>query len=181
MNVKIRLALIPVVLCGLVFAQPGAAEEGQEEAAPRTLDSTVEEFFAKVAIGEYKESIEFLYADNPWAAKIADQIDALKDKFVALPDVVGTYIAHDKVIEQKVSGRFVYLWYMVSFDRQPLSFHFTFYRPAEEWLVYSFEYRDDVKNLAEELAKRQLSSPRYGDGGTGVEEALTAPGTGRPD
>ena len=58
--------------------------------------------------------------------------------------------------EKVVAGRLAYLWYVARFDRTPVSFHFTFYKPADRWFTYSFQYREDLDDLAQESARREL-------------------------
>ncbi|MDY7096251.1 MAG: hypothetical protein SX243_25020 [Acidobacteriota bacterium] len=113
-------------------------------------------FFGSVEGGELKKAIEDLYGPNPWQDAIQDQIGALKGQFITLPEILGEMHGYELLTEEKFGDKFIYLWYVVAYDRQPLSFHFTFYKPKGDWFLYSFEYKDDIQPLAQELARMKL-------------------------
>ena len=149
---------IPLMLMALVLAHGATSALAQDPEPPAALtyEEQADAFFALVAEGEYTKAIDQLYQRNPWNTAIQDQISSLKVQFTALPDLVGEFHGRDLLVEEMLAGRFVYRRYLVSYDRQPVSFHFTFYRPDDEWFIYSFEYKDDVAALAKELAAEKL-------------------------
>ncbi len=130
----------------------------QQTAPAPVPDYTVQldEFFATIQEGKYAEALGALYGRNPWHQAMTDQLNALKGQFSTLPDLVGELRGSDLIVERRLGGMFVYRWYLVAYDRQPVSFHFTFYKPGDSWFIYSFEYQDDIKDLVQDLARQDL-------------------------
>ena len=122
--------------------------------------SRIDEFFSKLQSANYEQAIDFIYSDNPWIAKKYDDIQSVKDQFIGLPGLVGKYQNHTILIEEMVADRYIFLHYFVSFERQPVSFTFEFYKPDNKWMIYSFSFADDIDTWIEERAKRKFVSLR---------------------
>lgn len=173
------IAVCVLGVAGLAGASPALAQEGaeapmemEEGAAEGAMDTMaeapaipweeqVETFFGHVEEGEPGEAIDALYANNPWASSVSEQLVTLREQFGGLSDLVGGYLGNERLAVQRVSERFVYVWYMGFYERQPLQFHFSFYKPDDRWLLYQLSYEEGVVALAQELARRQMA----GDGG----------------
>lgn len=154
-----------VVLLSLLLLSPVplAAADTEEAAAPEQYRVHLQEFFGRVEKGEYREAIEAIFGTNPWMEKAADQVANLKTQFSGLPDLAGELHGYDLIGEQHFSDSFVYLYYIVEYDRTPISFHFTFYKPTDTWRLYTFEYKEDLGELAFELLKMKLIFPTTPD------------------
>jgi hypothetical protein len=154
------------------LAQEGAeapmeveAEEGAGEGAMDTMpegpaipwEEQVETFFGHVEAGEPEEAIDTLYANNPWASVVSEQLVTLREQFGGLSELVGAYQGNELLAVQPISERFVYVWYMGFYERQPLQFHFSFYKPGDRWLLYQLSYEEGVVALAQELARREMA------------------------
>jgi hypothetical protein len=153
--------LIVLLTCVVVLPLHGQTSENPPspiQPAPGYVEQT-DQFFASVLEGRYREAVDLLYSRNPWSAQMKDQISILRGQFVSLPDLAGELHGYELVVEQKFADTFVYRWYIVAYDRTPVSFHFTFYKPAGTWYLYSFEYKEDLKALSEELGKMKLLFP----------------------
>lgn len=113
----------------------------------------VDSFFAHIKDGKYKEAVDFIYSDNPRMSVKSDDIQKVKNQFTGLPDLVGSYLGHELLYKKVAADRFVHLHYFVVYERQPVSFKFEFYRPKNEWIIYSFAYDFNFDELLEEKAK----------------------------
>lgn len=117
-----------------------------------------ERFFALVAKGQTSEAIEFLYSTNRWVDSKGDQVTNLKGELAKLNALVGKYVYHELVVEQKVGQRYAHLVYLVGFERQPLRFEIRVYRPGDEWRFQgvSFDARliEDIDKQANERLTR---------------------------
>ena len=58
--------------------------------------------------------------------------------------VMGKYFGHELLVETKVADRLVNQYYLVIYERQPLRFELTFYRPADEWVFQNFAFNADI-------------------------------------
>jgi hypothetical protein len=163
------IAVCMLGVAGLAGASPALAQEGAEApmeegavaavaAAPAIpWEEQVETFFGHVQAGEPGEAIDALYANNPWASAVSEQLVTLREQFGSLSELVGGYLGNERLAVQRVSERFVYVWYMGFYERQPLQFHFSFYKPADRWLLYQLSYEEGVVALAQELARREMA------------------------
>lgn len=156
-----RLALprtAAVLLVGLMItgtlALPAAASdetaEPAEEPEQLTYQEQVDRFFAGLAGDDYGKTFEQLYSSNPWFK--AEDLERVRQQFESLPELVGSLHHYELMSEQHVTDRFVYVWYVAHFDRSPFSLYFKFYKPDGVWRFYSFEYKDDLGQIARDLA-----------------------------
>lgn len=142
---KMTLLLLFMVLTLPVLSAFGAEND---------YETMIETFFSKMESGNYEDAINYIYADNPWFSAKSDDVQKLKTQFIGLNKIVGNYIDNELMTEEKAASRFVFVQYFVTFDRQPLSFNFEFYKPRDKWQTFSFSYADDIDKLIEEKAKQ---------------------------
>lgn len=148
-----------VIITLSIFFLSGNLIYGQEpDSSDNAYLQRIERFFSKIDSGKYEDAINFIYSGNPWIADKYEDIENVKKQFISLPDLVGTYANHTLLVDEKIAGRYVYLYYFVAFDRQPVSFVFEFYKPEEKWMIFSFTFADDVDTWVEERAKRKFYS-----------------------
>lgn len=137
------IAIALILFTGLGQA---AAQSKPEELAERFF-TTYEERGSTAALDE-------LYATNKWMNKAEDAILDLKNKMQGLnEDYVGKYYGYELIAEKRISSSYVLLSYIVKFDRQPLRYTFQFYKPNDQWKMYSFKYDGNLGNELEESAK----------------------------
>ena len=151
-------AACAAVLLGGTGGGSVAAQEPEAQPA-LSYQEQVDAFFAHVAAGEAGEAIDGLYAGHPQMAELGDQIVQLREQFTGLSTRVGAYLGSERLAEERISERFVYLWYLAYFENQPLQFHFSFYRPKERWTVFQLAYDEALTTLAKERAKARLAVP----------------------
>jgi hypothetical protein len=120
-----------------------------------SYDEIVNEFFEKYSSGNIKPAIEFLFITNPWLGT-QEKINLMSNNLNTIVKQLGNY-QFSAFITKKSVGPLVLCSYMVIYDRQPLRFTFTFYKPKDKWLVYNFEYDDHlVKELKEAAGVHRL-------------------------
>ena len=154
--------LVLLLVSLLVVAAPftAAARETSAETSTEPAEETlgyqeqVDRFFASLDAGEYGDAIEKLYSGNSWISE--EDLAKIRGQFESIPEVIGELHHHELLSEQRVTDRFVFLWYVGSFDRSPVSLYFKFYKPGDSWRFYSFEYKEDLGQLAREMALREL-------------------------
>lgn len=168
MRRSIGIVVWALSLAGLAAAGPALAQEVEREREGRPgaeaavgpavpWEEQIEGFFERVEAGEPVEAIDTLYAGNPWVTSVSDQLSTLKTQFGGLSDLVGGYLGNERLAVRRISDRFVYAWYIGFYERQPLQFHFSFYRPDDRWLLYQLSYEEGVVDLAQELARDELA------------------------
>jgi hypothetical protein len=124
-----------------------------------SYSSIPEKFFTYIKQGKTSEAIDYVYGTNKWISKDSDQVVNLKNQLSQLNKLVGNYVFHELIVEEKAGTRYVHLIYLVGFERQPLRFELKLYKPAEEWRFHgvSFDAKltDDIEKQAnDKLTKR---------------------------
>jgi hypothetical protein len=141
--------MLVALLPALLMSQPAPAAE-----AP--YHQRIEKFFALLMEGKSREAVEFIYSDNPWMAKHSDAVQNVINQVSAMGQLVGRLRNHELLQEKVVADRFAYLSYMAAYDRQPFRFVFEYYRPEDEWRVFSFSLDDKLDNDIEDAARKTL-------------------------
>ena len=113
------LIILALVLTTWSFAQP--IDNGYQK--------LIDDFFALYVKGEPVQALDQLYATNPWIKSNPDDVAKVKSGLSGLSSLVGEYISHDLLETEQLGPRFVDVEYVVNCDRQPLRFHFQFYKP----------------------------------------------------
>lgn len=155
----LRAFAILLITCALALpcaAQDEPAETPAEDQEQLSYQEQVDRFFTGLAGDDYAETFEQLYSSNPWFK--AEDLEQVRQQFESLPELVGTLHRHELMSEQHVTDRFVYLWYVGHFDRSPLSLYLKFYNPDGAWRLYSFEYKDDLGQLARDMAVDEVKN-----------------------
>jgi len=89
----------------------------------------IEKFFQTYAKGEQGKALDDLYAGMKWKDRIADDVAKLKGQFLSLSDMLGAYHGHQEIGRKDIAQALMIVDHVVMFDRQPVRFRFTFYRP----------------------------------------------------
>ena len=106
----------------------------------------INEFFSLYEAGKMSESVDWIYSTNPWASQATDSIVQIKSQFGSLEKVVGRYFGKELIGENNIKDRFVQVTYIALYERQPVRMEFQFYRPKNDWIIYSFSFDTDFDN-----------------------------------
>lgn len=115
-----------------------------------------ESFFAKVESGQTDEAINYLYKTNKWINQSSDQIINLKSQLSSLDGLVGKYLFHELIKEEKVGKHYAYLIYLVGYERQPIRFEFSLYKAGDKWRFQSVSFDAEITGHIEKLANMSL-------------------------
>lgn len=134
-------------------------------AAPATAQSAgyqaqIDDFFGRFARGELNEAVDKLYGPNDWIPLDGDGVRNIKAQFQGIGEMVGGYTGQVKIGELKIADRLVHVTYLVLFERQPLRFEFEYYRPRDEWMIFSFEFDADFDDDLQAEARRLAAAGR---------------------
>lgn len=95
-------------------------------------------FFEKLQ--NSKIDLKLLYNTNKWFEGKQDDISNLEYKLKETIDNIGKMYSYQKIKEKKIDGVYYIVWYIVKFDRQPLCFKFSYYKPFDKWQLQSCKY-----------------------------------------
>ncbi len=138
------------ILVSALLAAPGLARAGGEEYAPQ-----IDKFLAGVKAGKSAEALEQLFSGNRWMK--AETVQKLKTDVVGIEKMLGSFRTFEKLQEIKVGTRFVYVSYLVLYDRQPLRMEFKFVRPGDDWVILGFFLDDKLDEDVAKTAHEQLA------------------------
>jgi hypothetical protein len=118
-------------------------------------EEIVNRFFENFSSGNIKPAIENLFITNQWLGT-QEKVNLMSNNLNALVKQLGKY-QFSLFINKKSVGPLVLCSYMVIYDRQPIRFTFIFYKPKDKWILYNFEYDDQmVKELKEAAGVHRL-------------------------
>lgn len=156
LRTPLLLALLMLLLtpAGALAQVGGVPNEAGDEAS---YDELVDRFFATLAEENGAEkALDDLYATTPYAESLQEALTGMKEQFGKFPTVMGALHGHERVTAKEITDRFAHVWELAYFDRQPLSFYFTFYRPKDRWQIYSMDYSGDLPALVKEMAREEM-------------------------
>ncbi|CAM4294138.1 hypothetical protein [Alteromonas australica] len=108
------------------------------------FEDEIETFFSLYEAGKFNEAVDAIYSTNKWMDQKSDDIHNVKIQLQNLNSLVGDYHGKVKLGEHEVADRLVYVSYMVLYERQPVRLEFMFYRPVNDWIIYSFSFDDEI-------------------------------------
>lgn len=108
------------------------------------FEGEIDKFFSLYEAGKFNEAVDAIYATNKWMDQKSDDIHNVKVQLQNLNSLVGDYHGKVKLGEHGLTDRLVYVSYMVLYERQPVRMEFMFYRPVNDWIIYSFSFDDEI-------------------------------------
>lgn len=100
------------------------------------------------------KAIRDLYATNKWTERIKDDIDRIVQTLDGFTEsYMGKYYGYEIITTKQFSESFTLYSYLVKYDRQPIRFIFKFYKPNDQWVLYSYALDDDLDDEIQEAAK----------------------------
>ena len=136
-----------VVLALLIgFTQTISAQDKPKE--------LIDAFFQDFEMEGPSFAIDKIYETNPWNDRIPDAINNIKTQLERFDEeLVGNYYGYEPLVTKKLGNSFELHSYFLKFDRQFLRITFQFYKPKDEWRLYSFQFDDNFDEEIEEAAK----------------------------
>jgi hypothetical protein len=146
MRATIRIAFLTIVVAAALAASASAQKP--------VYQTEIDAFLERFARGKLNEAVDKLYGNNPWIPLDGDGVRNVKAQFQGIGEMVGGYTGAVKVGELMVVDRLVHVTYLALFERQPLRFEFQYYRPRNEWMIFSFEFDGDFDEDLQVEARR---------------------------
>ena len=133
----------------LTVSFPANAQNYKEE---------IDKFFTLFAEGRKVEAVDSVYSTNPWMSSASDAIQQIKTQFQDIEKIVGNFNGKTLIDETNVADRFVHVTYIALFDRQPVRMEFQFYRPVNDWIIYSFSFDIDFDDDIEAGVRQKIAT-----------------------
>lgn len=137
---KKLLIVLLISTSGSLFAQ----------SSPQELIDTFFATYEKDAGKAVKE----LYATNKWTERVKDDIDKVIGTVNGFTEsYMGKYYGYEIITKKKFAESFELYSYLIKYDRQPIRFIFKFYKPNDNWVLYSYALDDSLDDEIQEAAK----------------------------
>jgi hypothetical protein len=135
---KIFLALFAVLLLlGTVKAQ-------SQEQTPADISKKFFEIYAS----KPNDAIDYIFTGTKLTKPVNDDITAIKKNLKVTIEQGGAYNGYELITEKSVNNTLKLQSYIAKYDKQPVRFIFIYYKPADKWKIYTFQFNT---NLDEEL------------------------------
>ena len=137
---KKLLIVLLISTSGSLFAQ----------SSPQDLIDTFFATYEKDAGKAVKE----LYGSNKWTERVKDDIDKVIGTVNGFTEsYMGKYYGYEIITKKKFAESFELYSYLIKYDRQPIRFIFKFYKPNDNWVLYSYALDDSLDDEIQEAAK----------------------------
>ncbi len=113
-------------------------------------------FFSALRSASPENAVNPLYETNKWISSGSDQVTYLKGQLGRLEGLVGKYLFHELILEEKVGTHYVHLIYLVGYERQPLRFELKLYKVGDKWRLQGVGFDTDLTDDVEKLANAKL-------------------------
>jgi len=128
----------------------------------QTPEKIIEKFFIQYDSLGTEAAINELYSHNKWISSTSDGVINLKSRLATFnEELIGKYYGYEKIVDRKLNDRFQLSSFMVKYERQPLRFTFQFYKPNDNWILYSFKFDDSIDDEIEQSAEIQMLNSIY--------------------
>jgi hypothetical protein len=116
------------------------------------VHESIEVFFKKYKEEGTSKAVDYIFSSNNLLAS-PDQLDNLKNKLDSTRRFIGNYKGKVLITEKDASSDLVLLTYLVKHEKQPIRFSFIFYKPDTEWVLFKFQYDDQIISELEDSGK----------------------------
>jgi len=118
----------------------------------KKVNEYISVFFKKYKENGSSQAIDYIFSSNKLLANIT-QLDDLKSKLDSTRRLIGDYYGQVLITEKNASTDLVLLTYLVKHEKLPIRFTFVFYKPNKNWVLFKFQYDDQIISELEEAGK----------------------------
>jgi hypothetical protein len=127
---------------------------GQTQPNSEITDYHVEIINFTRALNEVSGSkaLQNLMRTSTRAIEDTSKLIVTASKFQEMADGMGKFNGFEVYIDKLITPRVAYVYGFAIYEKQPVSFEFTFYKPAEFWIFNGFSWNasvdSDIRNFA---------------------------------
>ena len=137
-----------LILITLFIAASIDTSFGQNE-----CENIIKDFFGIYKDEGSESALDMLFSTNSWmVSRSQDDIENIKLQLSGVTNIAGAYFGYESITQKKVGESLKLYSYLVKYDRIPIRFTFTFYRPDNEWMIFNFQYDQNLMDELEEAA-----------------------------
>jgi len=104
-------------------------------------------FFTVVSQQGNDAAIDYIFKTNKYLRlKLANNIK-IKNELNNIVKLLGEYYGAELVKTDELSKSYVKLYYLARYDRQPLLFIFTMYKPNDKWRIQQLQFSEKIAEM----------------------------------
>lgn len=92
------------------------------------------------------KAIDYVYSTNKWMIRNGEVIENIKTRLGKATSILGTYYGYEPIEEKQLGSNFARYTFLLRYDRQPIKFTFTLYRPNDRWQVHNLKFDDQLED-----------------------------------
>lgn len=97
------------------------------------------------------KAYEELFKSNEYIPK--SDIESTKIKFKDYISDLGDYLGNEAITVKRIGKSYILKSFIIKYERMPIRFTFTLYKPADKWKIQNFAYDGNMTEELENAAK----------------------------
>src|ERR1700712_1205655 len=90
------------------------------------------------------DAIDYIFTGVKKDRQVNDDITAIKKNLKVTIDLDGTYYGNELIAEKNVGTNLKLMSYLLKYEKQPVRFIFIYYKPNDQWKVYTFQFNTNL-------------------------------------
>lgn len=116
-----------------------------------TPEMIADSFFVILKSGSTEKALDYIVSTNPYMLQAKETIDNIKMKLQKSLPLIGRFYGQDLFYKKEVGPNYMYLKYLLRYDRQPVIMTFVFYRADKVWKLQNILFEDKPENDLDEI------------------------------
>lgn len=116
--------------------------------AQQQTPADISKKFFEIYAAKPNDAIDYIFSGMKLTKQVNEDITAIKKNLKMTIDQDGAYYGYELITEKNIGSTLKLMSYMAKYDKQPVRFIFIYYKPADKWKIYTFQFNT---NLDEEL------------------------------
>lgn len=134
-----RTLIIIAVITSMIMA--GNTAKAQNTNTPEDIMSK----FFSLFDNDVNQAIDYLFSTNEWLESNKEGTTAMKEKFEASRKLLGNFNGYDLAAKYYLGESYAKYVYVLKYDRQPVEFVVTMYRPDKTWKLQNMNFHSDFE------------------------------------
>lgn len=119
--------------------------------AQSSPESLIDSFFVYYKNAGIDKAIDFVFATNKYMEQSKEVIDNIKLRLNRATPLLGPYEGYDLFIKKQAGLSYVFLSYLIKYERQPIQISFILYKPKDKWQIQNLRFDDKVDDELDKL------------------------------
>jgi len=117
----------------------------------KTPEMIADSFFVILKSGSTDKAMDYIVATNPYMLQAKETIDNIKIKLQKSLPLIGRFYGQDLYYKKEIGPNYIYLKYILRYDRQPVIMTFIFYKPDKVWKLQNILFEDKPEGDLDEM------------------------------